>query len=233
MTALPAVVVLDVNETLSDLSPLAERFADVGAPRHLLPTWFASVLRDGFALTAAGATAAFGDIAAAVLRMLLPRPDLDRDLDAAVEHVLAGLPDLDVHPDVPGALRQLHEAGIRLVTLTNGATAMSRSMFERAGVADLLEVTMSVQDAGAWKPAARAYRYAAERCDVAPAALMLVAVHPWDIDGAKRAGLRAAWVDRDRQPYPPYFQAPDVTGPDMGAVAAGILGTRPGEGQRR
>jgi 2-haloacid dehalogenase len=32
-----AVAILDVNETLSDLSPLGERFEEVGAPPHLLP----------------------------------------------------------------------------------------------------------------------------------------------------------------------------------------------------
>ena len=49
----PSVVVFDVNETLSDMSPMARRFADVGAPEHLAKLWFATLLRDGFALTAA------------------------------------------------------------------------------------------------------------------------------------------------------------------------------------
>ena len=38
----PAVVVFDVNETLSDLSPLAARFVEVGAPASLAALWFAS-----------------------------------------------------------------------------------------------------------------------------------------------------------------------------------------------
>ncbi len=49
----PSVIVFDVNETLSDMAPLAARFADVGAPDLLAKVWFASVLRDGFALAAA------------------------------------------------------------------------------------------------------------------------------------------------------------------------------------
>ena len=48
----PAVLLFDVNETLSNMSPMASRFVDVGAPAHLAATWFASLLRDGFALTA-------------------------------------------------------------------------------------------------------------------------------------------------------------------------------------
>ena len=76
----PSAVVFDVNETLSDMSPLAQRFADVGAPEHLAATWFASLLRDGFALTSAGVNPAFADIAADLLLAQLtgqvpdPRP---------------------------------------------------------------------------------------------------------------------------------------------------------------
>ena len=41
----PAVLVLDVNETLSDLEPMRERFEQVGLPRHALDAWFAATLR--------------------------------------------------------------------------------------------------------------------------------------------------------------------------------------------
>jgi 2-haloacid dehalogenase len=55
----PRVVVFDVNETLSDMSPLWQRFLEVGAPELTAKLWFASLLRDAFALTAAGSTARF------------------------------------------------------------------------------------------------------------------------------------------------------------------------------
>ena len=44
------VLVFDVNETLSDLSPLHRAFEELGVPGELARTWFASVLREGFAL---------------------------------------------------------------------------------------------------------------------------------------------------------------------------------------
>ncbi len=66
MAARPNVVVFDVNETLSDMEPLRTRFVDIGAPGHLLEGWFVATLRDGFALTAAGAYAEFSDVAAAL-----------------------------------------------------------------------------------------------------------------------------------------------------------------------
>ena len=47
MRSRPSVVVFDFNETLSDMEPMAQRFAHVGAPEHLAELWFATVLRDG------------------------------------------------------------------------------------------------------------------------------------------------------------------------------------------
>ena len=38
----PGVIVFDVNETLSDMAPMASRFADVGAPGLLARVWFST-----------------------------------------------------------------------------------------------------------------------------------------------------------------------------------------------
>jgi 2-haloacid dehalogenase len=69
---------------------------------------------------------------------------------------------------------------------------------------------LSVEDAGAWKPARSAYEYAARTCGTDLAEMLLVAVHPWDIDGAARAGLSTAWIDRAGTPYPDSFTAPTL-----------------------
>jgi 2-haloacid dehalogenase len=203
----PAVVVFDVNETLSDLRPLGERFAELGVPEHVAQQWFAAVLRDGFALTAAGATARFADLGAELLRTMLPELGV-RDLDAAVEHVLSGFTSLDVHPDVAPGVRALRAAGIRLVTLSNGSASVAEGLLDRAGIRGELEALLSVEEAGVWKPAAGAYRFAAQRCGVALEEMLLVAVHPWDVDGASRAGMSTAWLDRTGRHYPSYASEP-------------------------
>lgn len=224
MAGQPHVVAFDVNETLSDMEPLRTRFVDIGAPEHLLEGWFAATLRDGFALTAAGAYEEFSDVAAASLRLALAGVDgLLRDLDEAVGFVLAGFPELDVHPDVPDGMHKLHRAGIRLVTLTNGSVALSEGMLLRAGVHELLERRMSVSEARRWKPAAEPYLYAAGQCGVSVDQMALVAVHPWDIDGAQRAGLTTGWINRKDHPYPQCFLPPDVMGSDLLAVAHALL----------
>jgi 2-haloacid dehalogenase len=219
MPTRPEVLVLDVNETLSDLEPMRGRFEQVGLHGYMLDAWFAATLRDGFALTAAGTYPAFRDVAADALRALLASHARGTDPDAAVDTVLSGFAELPAHPDVAPGLRRLRQAGLRLVTLTNGATAVSDRMLGEAGVLPLLEHRLSVDVPKRWKPDPAAYRYAAEVCDVEPAAMALAAVHPWDVDGAKRAGLAGVWVDRRRTPYPTAFLAPDLEVPDFEALA--------------
>jgi 2-haloacid dehalogenase len=133
------------------------------------------------------------------------------------------LPDLELHPDVADGLRRLHRSGVRLMTLTNGATRMSEGAFARAGVLDLLEDRLPVADAGAWKPAAAPYRYAVDRAGVAADRAALVAVHPWDVDGALRAGLRGAWLSREGGRWPAYLLEPTWTAPDLGSLADAML----------
>ncbi|MGI8625308.1 MAG: haloacid dehalogenase type II [Geodermatophilaceae bacterium] len=214
------LVVFDVNETLSDLGPLADAFLAVGAPGHLVEHWFSSVLRDGFALSIAGLCPNFADLGRGVLAGLLAGHPLNVQPGEAVEQIMSAFADLPVHPDVADGIRDLHEAGLRICTLSNGGTAFADAMLTQAGVRDLVDPLLSVQDAGAWKPVPRAYRYAAEATEVAAGDLMLVAVHPWDCDGALRAGLRAAWIDRTGAPYPSMFTRPDLTATSIPDLAA-------------
>src|SRR5215207_7007157 len=203
MSPAPAVALLDVNETLSDLAPLGERFEQMGAPRHLLPTWFASTLRDGIGLAASGDYADFQEVARAVLRTLLAGvPRLSAPPEEAAEHILAGLDTLSVHPDVPPGIRALYDAGVRIATLTNGGSGIAKGLLERSGLDDLVERNLTVGEVRRWKPTPDPYRHACRALNVAETDAVLIAVHPWDIHGAKRAGLRGGWLNRDGSPYP-------------------------------
>jgi 2-haloacid dehalogenase len=213
----PAVVIFDVNETLSDLTPLAARFEEAGAPAELLGTWFAATLRDGIALAASGSYADFRDVGRANLLQLLPTPE-------AADHLLDGFAALPVHPDVPEGLRVLGEAGVRIATLTNGSVQIARGLLARAGLESLVERYLDVSEARRWKPAPDPYLYACGELGVEPARAVLLAVHPWDIHGARRAGLRSAWLDRRGLPYPEVFEPPDWSGRDLPSLARALTG---------
>jgi 2-haloacid dehalogenase len=206
----PAVLLFDVNETLSDLAPMAGRFEDVGAPGRLAGTWFAGLLRDGFALTVAGAAKPFKQIGEELLRTSLHGLPLSVGVEEAVAHVLRGFDELGVHDDVRPGIEALHGLGIRLVTLSNGSVSVAERLLIDAGLRDRFERLLSVEDAGTWKPGRSAYAYALHQCGVAAHEAMLVAVHPWDIDGASRAGTGSAWINRGGAPYPGHFTRADV-----------------------
>lgn len=222
--ATPALCLLDVNETLSDMTPLVDRLAAVGLGGQL-EAWFASVLRDGFALSLVGRGPSMKEVAAALLRQRLTAAGRSgADVDDGVQHVLEGFATLPLHPDVVPGLRRLHEAGVRLVPLTNGATALSDQLFEQAGVLPLFERRLSVEDVGPWKPHPAPYGHALAECRVGAGEAMLVAVHPWDLQGAHSAGLRTAWVRRGAGEWPACFDQPDLTAAGINDLATQLLG---------
>ena len=153
----PQVVVFDVNETLSDMAPLANRFADLGASPALARLWFAALLRDGFARTAAGESERFAVLAESGLRVVLHGIELDRPVNDAVAHVLDGFAALSVHGDVQDGVRALRARGLRLVTMSNGAAAVAEELLGDAGLRGEFEHVLSVEDAGVWKPAPGSY----------------------------------------------------------------------------
>ncbi len=224
MSHSPSLIVFDVNETLSDMSPMAGRFTDIGAPGHLAKLWFATLLRDGFALTASGAMRPFAQLGVDALRTVLHGIELNRDQKAAIAHIMDGFTQLTVHSDVPDGVRALRRSGRRLVTLTNGSTQVAERLFAAAGIRDEFEALLSVEDAGAWKPARASYEYAARTCGTELADMMLVAVHPWDIDGAARAGMATAWIHRGGSGYPDVFTPPSMTAASLTELAERLAG---------
>jgi 2-haloacid dehalogenase len=199
-------LVFDVNETLSDLRPLAGRFESLGAPGELARLWFASTLREGIALAASGDARSFALVGGETAHVLLA-PYTDEPA-AAADAVLEAFLELPLHPDVAPGVRALAETGARLVTLSNGATAVAERLLGDAGIRDAFAHVLSVEDAGIWKPAPGAYAYAGEVCGALPAELTMVAVHPWDLHGAARAGLRTIWIDREGRRWPAHCIPP-------------------------
>jgi 2-haloacid dehalogenase len=133
--------------------------------------------------------------------------------------VLEGFAALEVHPDVQPGVRRLDADGFRLATLTNGDAALTEQLLTRAGLREHFTALLDVSAPRAWKPAAAAYRYATDTLAVSPAEALLVAVHPWDIDGARRAGLQAAWLRRGAANYPAVMTAPSLIAADLRDLA--------------
>jgi 2-haloacid dehalogenase len=216
MVQRPLVIAFDVNETLFSLAAIRRRLDGIGAPGDTLTTWFARVLSQGFALTAAGSFVPFRDLSRALLARLLG------DDDAAM-YVLEAFAELDPHPDVRPALERLSDAGVPAVTLTNGHAEITRQLLERAGLDRLVTRCFDVGEVGCWKPAALPYEHCALRCEVVPERFGMVAVHSWDIHGARRAGLVTGYASRLEGTRVPHFEPAHVNGNDLVEVVEQLL----------
>ncbi|NNN00731.1 MAG: haloacid dehalogenase type II [Acidimicrobiaceae bacterium] len=222
MTRQLEAVVFDVNETLTDLTPLKEVFIEIGLDSSCLPWWFAVLLRDGFALAASGDTANFSELALTALYEV--GADRGQTLpDGAGDQLLAAFARVPIYPDVPSSLDRLHAAGVRAFALTNGSAALARQILAAGGVLDSFVDVLSVDEVGHWKPRLQAYELAVAAAGVAPSHLAMVAVHPWDLHGASCAGLSTGWVNREQRSFPGVFRSPTVQSNDLVAVVESLL----------
>ena len=218
----PLAVAFDVNETLFSMDSVRRRLDEMGFPALALELWFARTLRDGIALAAAGGTDRFASIAVDALLSVMVAAGREPDRTLA-EQAVAAMEEMEPHPDVARCFEALRDGGIRVSTLTNGSGVMTERLLERAGLRHLVERCMSVQDAGRWKPSAEPYLYAAAQLGVEAERLALVAVHAWDLCGAKAAGLLTGWAARLEGTFAERFGRPEVSGADLVEVAYGLL----------
>lgn len=221
MQRAPRVVAFDIIGTVFSLDVLRERLTAVEVPGHALELWFSRSLRDLFALAAAGVHRPFRDVLDGNLAVVLDHFGAPRG-EAARAHILDGFAALEAHPDAGEAFRRLAAAGVRVVALTNGAGPTTETLLKRAGLLDLVEHVVSIDDVGIAKPRREVYHHAAQLAVAPVEEMALVAAHPWDVNGAAEAGLMTAYVAR-REPYPAFFRKPDVTAPTLDEAVAALI----------
>jgi 2-haloacid dehalogenase len=211
-------VFFDVNETLTDFSALAPFFNEMGLSRTDMDLWFSRVLQDGFALSTTQDSASFADIGGHVLSEILVNKSLEVSPEIQAG-ALTAMTQLPPHVDVAECFTALRNEGVGISTLSNGSPAAAEFVLEALSCRDMVDHVLSVHQAPLWKPSLEAYRYGLSTAGVAAEDAALVAVHPWDIHGAQRAGLTGVWVNRNRRTYPPYFLSPQYEVSSLGEVA--------------
>jgi 2-haloacid dehalogenase len=187
----------DVFGTLVDWrSGIVDAFRTAGVadePGQLADTWRAGF----FSLTAEVNSGArpWGNVDALHLAAL-DRLLAERGIDLPVgerHRLVATWHRLDPWPDVREGLEALRRA--RVVTaLSNGHIAL---LVDLARYGDLrFDFLVSAEFARVYKPDPEVYLTAVRLLGLEPQELMLVAAHPLDLQGARNAGLRSAFIDR-------------------------------------
>jgi 2-haloacid dehalogenase len=222
--AAPSICVFDVNETLLDIEYLAPIFQRVFDDKKIVREWFNQLILYSNAITLSGPYATFFELGQGVLKMLglVHKVQVQQaDVDELRERLLT----MPVHADVPAGLKQLKDAGFRLVTLTNSPPDSRANPLKHAGIDDWFEKSLSVDRVRRFKPAAQVYHMAAEELDVAPNAICMVAAHTWDTIGAQSVGCSAALIARSGNAILPVhgLPQPQAVAPDLPGVATQLI----------
>jgi 2-haloacid dehalogenase len=214
-------VVFDVNETMLDLGALDPLFTRWFGDSTARKEWFAQTLHGALTLAATREFRSFGEVGVAALGELAHRRGvlLPDDSAARLRDAVLRLP---AHFDVVPALRLLRDAGLVTAALSNNSLPVVQEQLQHAGLAPLFDEIMSVDEAGALKPAPEVYDFAVRRLALPPRSIWMVAAHGWDIAGATRAGLRGAFVARPGQSPDP-FAPPEIVADDLLTIAHAIL----------
>ena len=122
---------------------------------------------------------------------------------------------LQPFPEVRPALAAIGRH-YRIFAVTNGNADL-----DRIGLADLFSGCVTARDAGAAKPDPRIFAAATDLAGSDPARTLHVGDHPrYDVDGARMAGLRTAWVNRTGADWPAELAAPDLVVTDIAGLSA-------------
>jgi 2-haloacid dehalogenase len=103
---------------------------------------------------------------------------------------------LDAFPEVADVLRQLRAAGVKTAILSNGSPRMLQAAVAGAGLADLLDAVLSVEEVGVYKPHPKVYQLAVDRLGIEPAAISFQSSNAWDAYAASAFGMRVVWCNR-------------------------------------
>jgi 2-haloacid dehalogenase len=119
--------------------------------------------------------------------------------------------DLPKFEDVQTGLERLGSQGHRMAAFSNGVESQLRELLQNAGLIQLFEGIISVDEIKMFKPHPSVYRYLQQRLERPLLETWLVSSNPWDAIGAKAAGIRAAWVKRAKDTvFDPWGIDPDV-----------------------
>lgn len=126
--------------------------------------------------------------------------------------------EVEVFADVRPALERL-QARYRLLALSNGNADLAV-----IGLARYFEFSLAASEAGAAKPDPRIFAALLARAGLAPGQVAYVGDDPLvDVEGARRAGLAAVWMDRCSRPWPTDLAPPVHRVRDLGELARLML----------
>ncbi|MGP1679978.1 MAG: haloacid dehalogenase type II [Burkholderiales bacterium] len=169
----------------SELSEDWQRVSDLWRQKQLQYTWLRGLA--GHHADFWQVTGEALDFALATLK--LERPGLrGRLMDLYLK--------LATYPEVAETLRRLKATSRKLAILSNGTPAMLEAVVNSAGLQQVFDAVLSVEEVGVYKPHPSVYRLACDRLALAPSRICFLSSNAWDAYSAKAFGMRVVWCNR-------------------------------------
>ncbi len=221
--------VFDAYGTLFDVSAAARtaaaepnRAALAACWQKLATDWRLKQLQYTWLRAVADAHCDFWDVTQDGLDWALENNALDGDAELR-ERLLQLYWELAAYAEVPAMLSALKSAGLNTAILSNGSPKMLDGAVQSAGIGDLLDDVLSVEDVQVFKPHKSVYDLVTNRFQCAPSEVLFVSSNGWDAAAASGYGFYTTWVNRagepmDRLPWKPQQVLSDLTTiPDIAA----------------
>jgi 2-haloacid dehalogenase len=110
--------------------------------------------------------------------------------------IYALLPAFD---EVKVALEKFKEKGFRLFAFSNGKKEAVEKLLDNAGIINLFDGVVSVDDIKTFKPSPGAYSHFLRSADAKSGESWLISSNPFDVTGSISAGMRSAWIKRSSE----------------------------------
>lgn len=166
----------------------------------------------------------FDELHLVTLDELLAERQLETSLEAR-RRLVAAWHELDPWPDVKDGLEALRRKHT-VAALSNGHVAL---LIDLARHGDLrFDCLFSAEIAQCYKPAPEVYMTAVRLLGMQPEEVMLVAAHPFDLMGARGAGLQTAFIDRPLEHGPGSVAREDPDADESVSDLHGLAARLPG-----
>lgn len=203
----PKLLIFDVNGTLLNMESIKEAINYAYKSPSAFNQWFSWLLHYSLVDTVTKSYHPFSEIAKASMQMTANALEVTID-EPFIEDILKSMQQLTPYPEIVEGLEMLKKAGYKMVTLTNSAPAAQEKQLEFSQLKDFFEEAFSVDKVKLYKPNPETYLYVLDKMNVKPKEAMLIAAHGWDVAGATRAGLQAAFIARKEQSLYPLAEKP-------------------------
>ena len=107
---------------------------------------------------------------------------------------------LTAYPEVFQMLSDLRSNHILTGILSNGSPDMLNGAVQSAGISDLLNEVISVEDVGVFKPDISVYELVEKRFGCEIREVLFVSSNCWDACAAVSFGFQTGWVNRSNEP---------------------------------